>query len=68
MARSYLRLCIEMEFLSVVWDRRVQMERERVAGVGGLWQCWDAVVLRWRGLHIELGMDANVALNVDLSF
>lgn len=46
MARSYLRLCIEMEFLSVVWDRRVQTERERVAEVGGLWQFWDAVVLR----------------------
>lgn len=35
---------------------------------GDLWQLWDAVVLGGRGLHIELGMDANVALNVDLSF
>lgn len=57
-----------MEFLSVVWDSRVQRERERVTEVGDLWHFWDAVVLRGRGLHIELGMDADVALNVDLSF
>lgn len=63
-----LRLCISMEFLSVVWDSRVQRERERVTEVGDLWHFWDAVVLRRHGLHIELGMDADVALNVDLSF
>lgn len=51
----------------VEWDSRVQRERERVQG-WDLWQFWDAVVLGGRGLLIELGMDANVALNVDLSF
>lgn len=35
---------------------------------GDPWQFWDAVVLGGRGLLIELGMDANVALNVDLGF
>lgn len=67
MARD-LRLCMWMELLHVVWDSRVQRERERVREAGDPWQFWDAVVLRGWGLPIELGMDANVALNVDLDF
>lgn len=57
-----------MELLHVVWDSRVQRERERVREAGDPWQFWDAVVFRGWGLPIELGMDANVALNVDLDF
>lgn len=51
----------------MVWDSRVQRERERVTEWGPV-AVLGAVVLRGPGLQIELGMDANVALNVDLSF
>lgn len=41
--------------------------RERVPEVGTRGSS-GAVVLGGRGVHSELGTDANVALNVDLSF
>lgn len=48
-----------------MWDSRVQRERERVTEWGPV-AVLGAVVRRGPGLQI--GMDANVALNVDLSF
>lgn len=67
--KKMARFLLEAVHLDGIPECRVGTAESK--GKGNVWQRWGSCGssgVLWRGLHTELGMDANVALNVDLSF